>query len=122
MRLQKVRQDVRQNRAGDGVLHAEVHELRAAEGAAGVFLVLLLELQDLLGRLQELRAVRRQAERPAADQQHRAEILLELGDLLGERLLGGEEIFRRGGEAALLRDGDVAFQRCEIHICPPRIQ
>ena len=82
MLLEVFRQDIRQDRAGDGVLNADMDEMRAAEAVAGALLILLLELEDLLCGLQKLLPVRREAERTAAHKQRRPQFLFQLRYLL----------------------------------------
>ena len=109
--LEVFRQDIRQDCAGDGVLNADMDEMRAAEAVAGALLILLLELEDLLCGLQKLLPVRREAERTAAHEQRCPQFLLKLRYLLGQRLLRNEQMFRGYRKALLVGHGSEAFQQ-----------
>ena len=109
--LQVLRQDIREYGTGNSMLDADMDKMRAAEAVAGALLVLLLELEYLLGRLQKLTAVRGQAQRPAADKQRGAQLLLQLCDLLGERLLLDKQMLGRCGKALFVGHGSEAFQQ-----------
>ena len=120
VRVHIARQHPRQDRAGDRMLDADVDALLAGETRAAGLVEFLLELDHLLGRLQEELAVLRQPQGAAAHQQLGAELALELRDLFGQRLLGEEQMLRGRGEASLLRDGDKAVDQGEIHRFTPK--
>ena len=50
-----------------------------------------------------------------AQQQRRADLLLELADLLAQRRLGHVQALRRAAEVQLLGDGDEVAQVAELH-------
>ena len=83
--------------------------LGAAGAPAGIFLILLLQLQDPLGHPQELEAVLRQAQGPAADKKLGAQLLLQLGNLLGQGLLGNKQVLGRHRDAFFIGHGNKAF-------------
>ena len=88
---------------------AALHPPRLARGV-------LDGVEDLARAHEERRAGRGQLDLAlVAQQQRRADLLLELADLLAQRRLGHVQALRRAAEVQLLGDGDEVAQVAELH-------
>ena len=88
----------------------------AALDAPGLAGRVLDRVEDVARALEEVRAGRGQLDLAlVAQQQRRADLLLELADLLAQRRLGHVQPLRRAAEVQLFRDDDEVAQMAELH-------